>query len=41
MTTGDRWKFLKLENQTVTIGLLEYTIPPVEKILGILVSFVS
>ncbi|MBW4631736.1 MAG: hypothetical protein KME30_07475 [Iphinoe sp. HA4291-MV1] len=41
VTTGDRWKFLKLEGQTVTIGLLEYTIPPVEKILGILVSFVS
>ncbi|MBD2202197.1 hypothetical protein H6G33_11235 [Calothrix sp. FACHB-1219] len=41
VTTGDRWKFLKLENHTVTIGLLEYTIPPVEKILGILVSFVS
>lgn len=41
VTTGDRWKFLKLENQAVTIGLLEYTIPPVEKILGILVSFVS
>ncbi|BAY63019.1 hypothetical protein NIES22_30950 [Calothrix brevissima NIES-22] len=41
VTTGDRWKFLKLENQTVTIGLLEYTIPPVDKILGILVSFVS
>ncbi|BAY20354.1 hypothetical protein NIES2100_00950 [Calothrix sp. NIES-2100] len=40
VTTGDRWKFLKLEGQTVTIGLLEYTIPPVDKILGILVSFV-
>jgi hypothetical protein len=41
VTTGDRWKFLKLEGQIVNIGLLEYTIPPVEKILGILVSFIS
>lgn len=41
VTTGDRWKFLKLEGQTVTIGLLEYTIPPVEHILGILVSLIS
>jgi hypothetical protein len=40
VTTGDRWKFLKLEAQTVTIGLLEYTIPPVDKILGILANFV-
>ncbi|KAB8315167.1 hypothetical protein SD81_034950 [Tolypothrix campylonemoides VB511288] len=41
VTTGDRWKFLKLKGQTVTIGLLEYTVPPVEQILGILVSLVS
>jgi hypothetical protein len=39
VTTGDRWKFLKLVDKTATIGLLEYNIPPVEKILGILVSF--
>jgi len=41
VTTGDRWKFLKLDGQTVTIGLLEYTIPPVEQILGILVNFIT
>ncbi|MDJ0737821.1 MAG: hypothetical protein QNJ47_27815 [Nostocaceae cyanobacterium] len=41
VTTGDRWKFLKLESNTVTIGLLEYNLPPVEQILGILVSFVA
>lgn len=41
VTTGDRWKFLKLEVQTVTIGLLEYTVPPVDQILGILVSLIS
>ena len=40
VTTGDRWKFLKIENQTVTIGLIEYKIPPLEEILGILVSFI-
>ncbi len=41
VTTGDRWKFLKLESNTVTIGLLEYNLPPVEQVLGILVSFVG
>ena len=41
VTTGDRWKFLKIENQTVTIGLIEYTLPPLEQILGILVSFIQ
>ncbi|MEL6456693.1 MAG: hypothetical protein AAFQ91_00375 [Cyanobacteria bacterium J06621_15] len=40
VTTGDRWKFLKIENQTVTIGLMEYTLPPLEEILGILASFI-
>lgn len=40
LTTGDRWKFIKLENQTVTIDLLEYVIPPVEKIIGILVNMI-
>ncbi len=41
VTTGDRWKFLQLEAQIVTIGLSEYTIPPVDQILGILVSWIS
>ncbi len=41
LTTGDRWKFLKLESNTVTIGLLEYNLPPVEQVLGILVGFVA
>lgn len=41
VTTGDRWKFLKLESNTVTIGLLEYNLPPVEQVLGILVNFVA
>ncbi|QLE58294.1 hypothetical protein [Nostoc sp. TCL26-01] len=41
VTTGDRWKFLKLEATIVTIGLLEYNIPPVNQLLGMLTSFVS
>lgn len=41
VTTGDRWKFLKLEETTVTIGLLEYNITPVNQLLGILKSFVA
>lgn len=40
LTTGDRWKFIKLENQTVTIDLLEYILPPIEEIIGILVSMI-
>ncbi|BAZ06525.1 hypothetical protein [Calothrix sp. NIES-3974] len=41
VTTGDRWKFLRLEHQVVTIALLEYLVPPVEQILGILVSMLE
>lgn len=40
VTTGNLWKFIKLEEQTVTIGLREYSLPPVAEILGILVSFI-
>ncbi|WP_256364351.1 hypothetical protein [Nostoc piscinale] len=36
----DRWKFLKLESQTITIALAEYNIPPIDKVTGILLSFV-
>jgi len=41
VTTGDRWKFLQLVQRTVTIGLSEYNIPPVDQIIGILVSFLT
>ncbi len=41
VTTGDRWKFLQLEQQTVAIALQEYPIPPVDKVLGILVHFIT
>lgn len=40
VTTGNLWKFIKLEGQTITIGLREYSLPPIEDILGILVSFI-
>ncbi|TAG97061.1 MAG: hypothetical protein EAZ09_12770 [Oscillatoriales cyanobacterium] len=41
ITTGSIWRFLKLEEQTLTIGLREYPALPIEQILGILVSFIS
>ncbi len=36
VTTGEIWKFLMLEGQSVQIDLLEYFLNQVEKILGIL-----
>jgi len=41
ITTGTLWRFLKLENKTVTIDLSEYFLPPVESILGKLAQMVS
>ena len=41
VTTGSLWRFLKLEAQNVTIDLIEYAVPPVDRILGILVTMVS
>jgi len=41
VTTGGLWKFLQLENNTVTIDLNEYSIQPLEKIVGILTYFVA
>ena len=37
VTSGTQWRFLKLEQQTVTIELVDYPLPPIEVILGILV----
>ena len=37
ITSGTQWRFLKLENDLVTIDLMDYTLPPVEEILGMLV----
>lgn len=41
VTTGTLWRFLKLENQTVTIDLNEYSLPPFEFILGKLVQLIE
>ncbi|NES17603.1 MAG: hypothetical protein F6K41_01280 [Symploca sp. SIO3E6] len=37
VTTGTAWRFLKLEDNTVTVDLMDYPVPPVEPILSILV----
>jgi len=37
ITSGTQWRFLKLAENTVTIDLTDYPLPPVEQILGILV----
>lgn len=37
VSSGTVWRLLKLEEQTVTIDLTDYPLPPVEQILGILV----
>jgi hypothetical protein len=41
VTSGSLWRFLKLDNQTVTFELKEYAMPPVEPLLGILVYMAS
>jgi hypothetical protein len=37
VSNGTQWRFLKLEEQTLTINLLDHTLPPVDTILGVLV----
>ncbi|MFM6246485.1 MAG: hypothetical protein ACKPFD_17440 [Dolichospermum sp.] len=41
VTSGTTWKFLKLEDNSVTIDITEYPIPPVEQILAFLMWMVS
>ncbi len=41
VTSGTQWRFLKLEGQTVTIDLMDYSLPPVELILSFLVWMVK
>jgi hypothetical protein len=41
ITSGTQWRFLKLEDNTVTIDLMDYPLPPVEQIVGILVWMVQ
>ena len=41
VTNGTAWRFLQLTEQTVTIDLTDYPLPPVDVILGILVWMVT
>ncbi|KYC43277.1 hypothetical protein WA1_14395 [Scytonema hofmannii PCC 7110] len=41
VSSGTQWRFLKLEEQTVTIDLMDYPLPPLESILGFLVWMVK
>lgn len=41
VTSGSIWKFLRLKNQVIEIGLTEYYITDVNKILGILASVIN
>ena len=41
VTSGNVWRFLKIEQQTVSIDLQDYYIEHVEKILGVLTAMVK
>jgi hypothetical protein len=41
ITNGTQWRFLKLQENDVTIDLADYTLPPIEQILGFLVWMVQ
>ncbi len=41
ITSGTQWRFLKLEGNLVTIDLMDYPLPPVDEILGILVWMIE
>lgn len=41
ISSGTVWRFLKLEEQTITVDLTDYPLPPVEQILGFLVWMVQ
>ena len=41
VTSGTQWRFLKLEQQTVTIDLNDYPLPPVEQILSFFVWMIK
>lgn len=36
VSSGTTWRFMKLEEQTVTVDLTDYPLPPTEVILGML-----
>lgn len=37
VTTGTVWRFLCLDNHTVTVDLTDYPVPPIERVLSMLV----
>jgi hypothetical protein len=41
ISSGTQWRFLKLEDNLVTIDLIDYPLPPIEQILGFLVWMVQ
>ena len=41
VSTGTAWKFLKLAGKTVAVDLTEYALPPVDRILGILIWMIQ
>ncbi|HAX79685.1 MAG TPA: hypothetical protein DCY88_28590 [Cyanobacteria bacterium UBA11372] len=41
VTSGTQWRFLKLQDRTVTIDLTDYPLPPIDLILAILVWMVQ
>ncbi|OUC16406.1 MAG: hypothetical protein B0A82_01610 [Alkalinema sp. CACIAM 70d] len=41
VTTGNLWRFLKLQGQTVYVDLMDYPIAPVDRLLGILSYFAT
>ena len=41
VSSGTQWRFLKLEGNQVTIDLTDYSLPPVEQILGFLIWMVQ
>jgi hypothetical protein len=41
VTTGSLWKFMQLEEQTITLDLNEYFLGNIGKIMGILISFLE
>ncbi|MBW4631936.1 MAG: hypothetical protein KME30_08530 [Iphinoe sp. HA4291-MV1] len=41
VTTGTLWRFLRLQDNTITIDLTEYPLPPVESILNRLIYMVG
>ncbi len=41
VTTGTQWRFLKLEGSTLTLDLMDYPVPPVEQILGMLIWMIQ